>query len=95
MKQLTFDRRPSAVLKAWAAASQGQQGRLPSKDLKQEELDKELGEFQKNVTLGNWSAVKTYLATLPDEEAVIAYRQLLQNLQQRPGMGAPRSRRRR
>ena len=56
------------------------------KDPKAEALDKELSEFQKNVTLGNWPVVKTYIASLPDEEAAAAYRQLLKSLQQRPGM---------
>ena len=88
LKQLAFDRRPSAVLKAWAPRPKDDKP-TPTKNPKEEALDKELSELQKNVTLGKWSAVKTYLATLPDEEAIAAYRRLLQNLQQRPGLGAP------
>ena len=42
-------------------------------------------EFRKNVTLGKWPQVKEYIASLPDEEAMAAYRQLLKSLQQRPG----------
>ena len=86
LKQLAFDRRPSAVLKAWAPKPKDDKPRV-TKDPKEEALDKELSEFQKHVTLGNWPAVKTYVATLPDEEATTAYRRLLQHLLERPGMG--------
>src|SRR5439155_23597299 len=83
LKQLTFDRRPSSVLKACAPPDKDEKPAI-SKDPKEEALDKELTAFQKSVTLGNWPPVKSYLASLPDEEAVAAYRQLLANLQQRP-----------
>jgi hypothetical protein len=76
LKQLQFDRRPSTTLKAWAhkppPKSDG-----PAKDALQVELDT----FQKNVTLGNWQAVKVYLAKLPASEGMAGYRQLLQSLQ--------------
>jgi hypothetical protein len=89
LKQLTFDRRPSSILKAWAPSPKDpDRPRGPSKDPKEEALDKEIQAFQKSVTIGDWPAVKKYLATLPDEEAIAAYRHLLQNLQQRPGMNA-------
>ncbi len=84
LKQLTFDRRSSTILKAWAPPPKDRpQG--PSRDPKEEALDKEIATFQRNVTIGDWAAVKEYLATLPDEEAVAAYRQLLRSLQQGPG----------
>src|SRR5262245_35066273 len=92
IKQLQFDRRPSVILKAWAPEKKDDKP-APAKDPKTEALDKELAEFGKHVTLGNWTAVKAYIASLPDEEAVTAYRQLLQGLQRTPsgrgGMGGP------
>ncbi len=85
LKQLTFDRRPSAILKAWA---QRQEAR-PSDPKKPAPtpLDRELHAFQKNVTLGNWPAVKTYLAGLPAAEARAGYRQILQSLRGTPPQG--------
>lgn len=85
LKQLAFDRRPSAVLKAWAPQHKTGKHALP-KDPKEEALDKELTEFQKHVTLGNWPAVKAYLASLSDEEAITTYQQVLKSLRQQPGM---------
>jgi hypothetical protein len=88
LKQLAFDRRPSAVLKAWAPKPKDDKPRA-TKDPKEEALDKELSEFQKHVTMGHWPAVKNYMATLPDEESIAAYSRMLQNLLQRPGMAGP------
>ena len=51
LKQLAFDRRPSAILKAWAPKPKDDKPRV-TKDPKDEALDKELSEFQKHVTLG-------------------------------------------
>ena len=85
LKTLAFDRRPSAMLKAWAPKPPSDKP-APVKDPKVEALDKEITEFTKNVTLGNWAAVKTYIASLPDEEAILAYKQLLTSLQRNPGM---------
>jgi hypothetical protein len=89
LKQLQFDRRPSAILKAWAPESKDAADKRPTiQDPKEAELEKELAAFRKNVTLGNWAAVKDYLASLPDEEAIAGYRQLLQGLQRGPAAGA-------
>lgn len=85
LKTLSFDRRPSAVLKAWAPQPKETKPAV-KKDPKADALDKELADFQKTVTLGRWPAVKAYLATLPDDEAVAGYQQLLRSLQQRPSM---------
>ncbi len=85
LKQLSFDRRPSTILKAWAPKSP-EKKTGPTKDPKVAALDDEMAAFQKNVTLSKWADVKSYLATLPDEEARVAYQQLLRSLQQRPGM---------
>ena len=83
LKQLQFDRRPSAVLKAWAPAPKKdpKDDAAPKKDPKDEALDKELADFQKNVSTGQWDKVKDYLASLPDEESLAAYKQLLTSLQ--------------
>jgi hypothetical protein len=95
LKSLAFDRRPSSILQAWAPKAEARKpavpdkgpGKEPKKDPEAEKLDKELAAFQKSVTLGKWGEVKAYLASLPDDEADAGYKQLLRNLQQRPGMG--------
>jgi hypothetical protein len=85
LKQLHFDRRPSAILKAWAPQPPPE----PPKDgeaKKPDPLDTEMADFQRHVTLGEWAAVKKYLAGLPKDEAKEAYRQLLRSLQSGPPM---------
>lgn len=96
LKTLTFDRRPSAVLKAWAPKSEVKKAapETPDKDKKEpdpkaEELAKELAAFQANVTLGKWGDVKAYLASLPEDEGTAAYKQLLRSLRQGPSPGGP------
>jgi hypothetical protein len=79
LKKLSHDRRPSAILKAWAPPAKTDRPQLPK-----EPLDEEIAAFQKNVTLGKWAEVKAYLASLPDEEAIAAYEQVLQSLRQTP-----------
>ncbi len=86
LKALTFDRRPSAILKSWAPEPKLEEGKLVPKDAKELALEKELAAFRKSVAVGDWATVKTYLASLPDEEAIVGYRQMLQSLQQSPGM---------
>src|SRR5262245_49674464 len=64
LKQLSFDRRPSVILKAWAPQPKDDKSTSSQpKDAKTEALDKEVGEFQKHVTLGRWAEVKSYLAS--------------------------------
>lgn len=90
LKSLTFDRRPSQILKAWAPQptanppenTGASKPEATKPDPKALELEKELAAFQKMVTLGKWEEVKKYLAGLPEEEAKVAYRQILQSLQQ-------------
>ncbi len=92
LRALTFDRRPSTILKAWAPQQPttpeekpiGTDANSKAPDPKSIELDKEIATFQRAVTLGKWPEVKTYLASLPGDEAQPAYMQLLQNLQQGP-----------
>lgn len=76
LKQLAFDRRPSATLKAWA----GPKGEAAPQD----PLDAEMAGFQRAVTLGKWDAVKAYLAGLPYTESQAGYKQLVQSLQGAP-----------
>lgn len=45
-----------------------------------EALEKELKQFQRDVTLGRWSQVKTYLAGLSKEEREAGFKQLLASL---------------
>ncbi len=47
-------------------------------------LDEEIASFQRNVTLGDWAAVKSYLASLTDDEKKVGYDQLLKSLQKGP-----------
>ncbi|MEM7309210.1 MAG: hypothetical protein AAF682_21175 [Planctomycetota bacterium] len=43
-------------------------------------LEAEMEAFQRNVTLGDWEAVRTYVTGLEESEAKIAYEQLLKSL---------------
>lgn len=94
LKQLQFDRRPSTVLKVWAkppevkadtpkGPGKADTPKAPAKNA----LDLEMETFQKQVTLGDWPAVKAYLKKLPAAEGPAAYQQLLQSLQGPPGRG--------
>jgi hypothetical protein len=88
LKALTFDRRPSAILKAWAPEPKPDPKKETAvKDPKEAELEKELKEFQKKVALGKWAEVRDYIKTLPDEEALVAYGQILTSLQRSSNMG--------
>ncbi|VTR95174.1 Uncharacterized protein OS=Isosphaera pallida (strain ATCC 43644 / DSM 9630 / IS1B) GN=Isop_3573 PE=4 SV=1 [Gemmata massiliana] len=104
LKALDFDRRPSSILKAWAPQpapkkdESAKEPGAPKNEAKEPdpkaaekaaELDKEIAAFQKNVTLGKWAEVKSYLASLPADEGAAGYKQLLTSLQGRPGMGRP------
>lgn len=83
LKTLTFDRRPSSILKAWAPPAP------VKKDApKPDSLTMELEHFQRVVTLGRWADVKDYLAVLPKAEAKAAYQQMLMSLQMNPMMAA-------
>ena len=55
---------------------------LPPAEAKK--LAEEMAAFQKMVQLGEWAKVKTYLAGLPDEEAVAGFNQIVKALQ--PGV---------
>ena len=90
LKQLSFDRRPSAILKAWGARAPPEEPKekTPS-DRKPPRRsrtlwDEEMKTFARQVTLGNWPAVKAYVARLPADEAKAGYEHLLQSLQSGP-----------
>ncbi|HXG08634.1 MAG TPA: hypothetical protein VNK04_02500 [Gemmataceae bacterium] len=94
LKQLQFDRRPSAILKAWSTppsyagaqpSETGPGARPPIKD----PIDLDLAVFQRAVTLGDWAGVKAFLAGLPEDEGKAAYKQLLQSLQGSPARPMP------
>ncbi len=97
LQKLTFDRRPSHILKEWAKSTEPPEPESeedPPEDTSEEDPDKEkpepdpfdeeLKQFQRNVTLGNWPDVKSFLASLSEEEGKTAYRQLLQSLRNVP-----------
>lgn len=148
LRQLQFDRRPSAILKAWstpeialadeaAKAEPADSGRAASRPLESAAtepakpqpsipsapsvlqpgvvaaesdleapsastanpseanattsrvdaaLELELKTFQRNVTLGDWVAVKKYLAELPKVEGTAAFQQLLSSLNRNPAV---------
>jgi hypothetical protein len=82
LKQLSYDRRPSSILTAWANLEAGSKKETPK-----DTLDKELASFQREVTLGNWLAVKAFLAKLPSDEGKAGYQQLLKSLAGGPPAG--------
>ncbi len=47
-------------------------------------LEKELAAFQRQVTLGQWSEVKSYLAGLTEDERKAGYQRLLESLEKGP-----------
>ena len=134
IRQLTFDRRPAAILKAWStprdealkqpepsaatiqniqtpaavrrAATAKARGTLAgvisagqlvspgaavaagpatAPNAKPDGFDQELRGFQYDVTLGDWPAVKRFLAKLPQEEGKAAYEQLIAEPEQHAG----------
>lgn len=76
LKALVFDRRPSAMLKAWSAPP------APLDNAKN--LDEEIKGFAALVTMGRWPAVAQYLKKLPAAEAAAAYEQVLESLGSAP-----------
>lgn len=94
---LTFDRRPSAILNAWATPpgpkdepenkkASNSEPKGPSETTTKkpyaypDPFDAELKNFQRSVTLGDWNAVKAYLAILPENESKPLYSRLLSTL---------------
>jgi hypothetical protein len=89
IRQLSFDRRPSAILRAWAGPSKPPEKKPDGAEKKADDpVDLEMAALQRTVTLGQWSAVKAYLASLPEEEGQAGYKQILQSLRSTPMRGA-------
>lgn len=131
INQLAFDRRPSAILKAWStprdeaikepenpgAQNPGMmnpgmnvnaatlrtmrraqaagvvvngnvmpQGSPGDQAAGSDSFDRDLRGFQYDVTVGDWPAVKSFLAKLPEDEGKAAYEHLIQGLGGFPGM---------
>ncbi len=92
IQQLQFDRRPSTILRLWgkpaddAAAKPEESPTDPQAEppAEPDPFDEQLKQLQKDVTLGNWPAVKQQLAALDPKEAKAAYGKLLQSLRQAP-----------
>jgi hypothetical protein len=90
LRQQQFDRRPSAILKAWAPPPPDEpqaqaDSKIPAPT--PDPIDAELAYFRRLVTLGHWPAVRAYLASLPADEARAGYQQLLTSLQGGPQGG--------
>ncbi|WP_435015405.1 hypothetical protein TA3x_002943 [Tundrisphaera sp. TA3] len=89
IQQLTFDRRPSAILKAWSTPAEEpvkkQEPASPPAEGKAESappdpFDAELATFRRQVTLGDWAAAGRFLAALPEAEGKALYKRLVSAL---------------
>ncbi len=79
IQQLRFDRRPSAILRAFAPKVKEEE-KPADPDEKKPEPDpfaESLKLFQQNVTIGNWPDVKKFLAELEEKEGKALYQKLL------------------
>jgi hypothetical protein len=90
IQQLGFDRRPSAILKAWStpeavvakeepkpADHAGPNAPAPAPP---DPFDAELKAFRRMVTLGDWPSVGKFLAALPEVESKAVYKRLVEAL---------------
>lgn len=73
-----------AAEKAAAEAAKKAAEEAAKKAAEAKALEKELAEFQRRVTLGEWPLVKEYLAGLTEAERKAGYKQLLASLAQGP-----------
>jgi hypothetical protein len=91
LKTLSFDRRASTTLKAWASPAVGTELFVIVNPFLTffDPLDLEMAIFQRQVTLGMWNDVKMYLTRLPKDEGKPAYQHLLRGLQQAPRSNIP------
>ena len=67
-----------------AEAKAEKEAEAKAKQEKKERIEKEAKALQRNVTLGDWGAVRAYLATLEEGEAKAAYKQMLASLVKGP-----------
>ena len=77
LQQLSYDRRPSTILKTWAKVAGSMD--LPSDPI-DFPIDFALAALQYHVTLGNWVAVQKCFTGFKEDEAKAGYQQLLQSL---------------
>jgi hypothetical protein len=132
LRKLSFDRRPSVVLKAWSTPVKAEDDSVPlppgesvdaaaaaamaaaasppepaaagdpsaaalaeaarkkaaeaaaQKAAEAKALEREMAAFQRMVTLGEWAAAKTYLASLPPEEGKAGFERMIDSLRQGP-----------
>jgi hypothetical protein len=97
LKQTSFDRRPSTILKAWSKPATAVPTMVWLGDLRlmvlANPLDQEMTALRRDVALGHWDIVKAYVAKLPKDEPMAAYKHLLQSLasgaRSGPPMGPP------
>jgi hypothetical protein len=75
---------PEAAKKAAEEAAKKAAEEAAKKAAEAKALDQEILALQRNVTLGDWAAVKTYFAGLTDDEKKGGYERLLQSLQMGP-----------
>ena len=103
LKTLTFDRRPSSILKAWSnppkppgeeKTDDNENTDAPKAEpdpaaVAMQAFELELKALQRNVTLGHWDAVGEFLSGLKEDEAKATYAQLLKSLRTPPRVGVP------
>lgn len=89
LMQIRFDRRPSTILQEWSRPAGKKvderhdsppapsEGGPPGMAQFAKEFDAEIEAFERSVTLGEWSAVRDYLASLPLDDGKNVYRQML------------------
>ena len=85
LQQLTLDRRPSTILRAWASlggaeAANPPSSQPPAKPSEPDPFEDELKALQRSVTMGQWDAVKVALKKFPEEEAKAGYTRILETL---------------
>jgi hypothetical protein len=84
LKSVTYDRRPSAILKVWSKVPDDEKSEKADTSSKKAEktdpFDAELAVLQRQVALGEWRAVKDFFAKLPADEAKAGFKHLLQAL---------------
>jgi len=100
-KQLTFDRRPSNILKVWNESQYPPRPPAEEEDpdkgakkadkdgkkseVKKDPIDEEIRVFRQDVILGRWDKAKAFIKGFPPEEAETAYNHFLTALVQAAG----------
>lgn len=91
LQSMEFDRRPSAILRAWSEAAQipadnssQLEGNENGEDSDKSDLSGLIRHLQSAVTRGNWMEVAALLDKLPETERLSAWNQILSSLLQGP-----------